>query len=80
MSRVTQCDRLLALLKAHEGYWVPLFRIMQLSIACHTKRIHELRKAGHNIEMQDHWIDRQRLVEYRLMPKVEEKGNLEVSG
>jgi len=67
--RTTQCDRILALLQAHQGYWVGLFRIMQLHIASHTRRIHELRKMGHVIEMKSHFIGRQRLVEYRLVEK-----------
>jgi hypothetical protein len=69
-ARQTQCDRILFLLQAAEGRWVGLFRIMQLHIASHTRRIHELRKDGHVIEMQSHFIGRQRLVEYRLVEKL----------
>jgi hypothetical protein len=36
--------------------WVSLKDILALNIACHTRRIHELRKAGHVIEMKDEWV------------------------
>jgi hypothetical protein len=81
MARQNQCDRLLALLKSHEGYWVPLYNIMYLHIASHTARISDLRKQGFTIEKQERRLGGQRLVEYRLMPKTETfKGETENAG
>jgi hypothetical protein len=48
--KLTQGERLLALLEAHEGEWLPLFKILQLGIAQYNARIHELRKQGYTIE------------------------------
>jgi hypothetical protein len=42
--------------------------ILRLGIACHTRRIHELRKAGHIIEIRDEWVGRERHTAYRLVP------------
>jgi len=67
MDRENQAQRILMLLK-HANDWVSLPRILELGIASHTRRIHELRKAGHNIEMEDLWEGRQRRVWYRLRP------------
>jgi hypothetical protein len=72
MSRPTQADRLLAFFKERQGRWVQLSSIMNLYMACHTRRIHELRKRGFIIEMRDHYIEGQRLVEYRFMGKAPE--------
>jgi hypothetical protein len=49
--RKTQCDRLLSLLQAHRGYFVPLPFILNLRIGSYTRRIHELRKDW-NIEIK----------------------------
>lgn len=41
--------------------------LLRLGIASHTRRIHELRKAGHNIEMRDEYVGGQRHTSYRLV-------------
>jgi Helix-turn-helix domain len=67
-----QCDRILSLLEnrlnveSNEG-WVDLPWIMRLGIACHTRRIHELRKAGYVIEMHEEREGTQRRTAYRLL-------------
>ena len=48
--RRSQCDRILALITSYGEFGCPLPEIMKLGIACHTKRIHELRQQGHLIE------------------------------
>jgi hypothetical protein len=48
--RETQCNRILVLLLAANGAWVPLPEILDLRIAMYTTRILELRRAGHVIE------------------------------
>ncbi len=69
----TQAERILRHLKTYDpfGYseyrWVTLPEILSLGIASHTRRIHELRKAGHKIEIRDEWIGRERHVSYRLV-------------
>ena len=70
--RQTQRARLLALLQSH-GYcgqdgWVPLPWILKLGIACHTRRIHELRKEW-EIELRDEWVGGQRRTAYRLLSR-----------
>ena len=59
MSRATQCERLLNLLKSHEGDWVSLPEIMALQLASHTRRIFELRQSlklqGYQIEIKSEW-------------------------
>lgn len=71
-SHETQANRLLRLLEnklnmeSNDG-WIDLPWIMRLGIACHTRRIHELRKAGHNIELRDEYVDGQRRTAYRLI-------------
>ena len=47
--RPTQCDRLLALLEAHRGDWVPLPTVLALGIAQYNARVWELRRAGYAI-------------------------------
>jgi hypothetical protein len=46
----TQRDRLLDLLKAGRGDWIPLPETLALGIAQYSARIHELRKLGYGIE------------------------------
>lgn len=71
-SHETQANRLLRLLEnklnmePNDG-WIDLPWIMRLGIACHTRRIHELRKAGHVIELRDEYVDGQRRTAYRLV-------------
>lgn len=52
--RVTQSDRILGYLMARND-WVSSLTFVQLKrpILSYTRRIHELRKAGHNIEGKD---------------------------
>ena len=66
MSYEAQEQRILNLLLNHKGEWVELFSILSLNIACHTRRIHELRKRGYQIEMRDSWVGRQRRTAYRI--------------
>lgn len=75
MIRETQADRILALLKAHEGQWVPLPRLMQIA-AQYNARIYELRAQGHDIENRIR-TDETGIVHswYRLVAK---KGQLEL--
>jgi Helix-turn-helix domain len=65
--RLAQCERILRLLRSYEGRFVPLPEILNLRIASHTRRIHELRKAGHNIEMHRELVDGQTHTAYRLV-------------
>ena len=65
MDKKKQSDRILELLSC--GYWITLPEIMALHIASHTRRIHELRKAGHVIERRDYWSGSSRHVFYRLV-------------
>jgi Helix-turn-helix domain len=76
MNKTAQCDRILRLLEVallkHENWhtrdsWVPLPDILDLHIASYTRRIHELRKAGHVIEMHSEYVGpNQRRTKYRL--------------
>jgi hypothetical protein len=52
--------------RSGEG-WVSLPAILSLYIANYRMRITELRRAGHNIELRDEWIDGQRHTAYRLV-------------
>jgi Helix-turn-helix domain len=63
---MSQAERILALLQSRD--WVPLPLILDLRIACHSKRIHELRRAGYNIEMRETRSGRVRHTAYRLRP------------
>ena len=65
MNKESQALRILALLRSRE--WVTLPEIMDLRIASHTRRIHELRKAGHNIEMEIERVGTARHSKYRLV-------------
>lgn len=67
MSHETQAQRLLRLLEHSSPWWVGLPTIMSLNIASHTRRIHELRKAGHEIEIRNEYVDGQRRTAYRLI-------------
>jgi hypothetical protein len=67
----TQRERLLALLELAEQSWVPLPRILSLQIACYTRRIHELRKEGWQIEIAEERQGRQRRTKYRLTGRKE---------
>jgi hypothetical protein len=48
--KISQRDRLLALLRRHAPDWVPLPGILALGIAQYSARIFELRRLGHRIE------------------------------
>ena len=63
---MSQAERVLALLQSRD--WVPLPLILDLRIPCHSKRIHELRQAGHCIELRDEWVNGSRHTAYRLRP------------
>jgi hypothetical protein len=67
--RLAQCERILRLLRRYEGNWVPLPEIMSLKIASHTRRIHELRKSGHAIELRRESVNGQTHTAYRLLPQ-----------
>ena len=47
--RVTQADRILELLSDGNWHTALEFCRLQRPILCHTRRIFELRKSGHNI-------------------------------
>jgi hypothetical protein len=66
-----QGERILRLLRSYEGNWCPLPEILDLRIASHTRRIHELRKK-YCIDMRDEWVDGHRYVWYRLMANIME--------
>jgi hypothetical protein len=63
-TRKTQADRLLRLLESKE--WVTLPEILDLRIACHTRRISELREQGHDIECEKTWVNGVQHTRYRL--------------
>ncbi len=73
MKRESQAQRILNLLErywhpdADKWAWCPLPVIMNLGIASHTRRIHELRRAGHNIEIRKEYVDGQLHTAYRLI-------------
>jgi helix-turn-helix protein len=70
--RKSQCDRILRLLRSYEGRFVPLPEILDLRIASHTRRIHELRKIGYDIEMHREVVNGQTHTAYRLLePQLE---------
>ncbi len=78
MGKQSQADRILALLQRWKGSWVTLPEILRLGIACHTKRISELRRAGHLIELRDNWTKedalRVRHTAYRWMGQLTDEG------
>ena len=53
----TQRDRLLDLLKAGRGAWIPLPEILALGIAQYSARICELRKLGYRVENRRERVD-----------------------
>jgi len=65
MDKINQAHRILRLLASQK--WTPLPEILDLRIASHTRRIHELRKAGHVIERKEEREKRSRRVWYRLV-------------
>jgi len=67
MSKNPQSLRILKLLQSYNGNWVPLPEILDLRIACHTKRLSELRRAGHHIEIRDERVNGIRHTSYRLV-------------
>jgi hypothetical protein len=74
-TRQNQCARICRLLEQAKGEWVPLPRILDLRIASHTRRIHELRKAGVSVEMHSFWFEGERRTEYRLQPAATPSGD-----
>ena len=67
--RATQRSRILELLVAAHGEWVPLPQILALRISQVGARILELRRSGFNIENRTEIIDGQRHSWYRLITK-----------
>lgn len=61
-----QAKRLLSYFESYCGEWIPLPDLMNLRMASLTRRIHEIRKAGFNVQMKDKWEARQRHVWYML--------------
>lgn len=70
MTRETQQSRLLALLQAHKGEWVPLPVILRLFIANYRARMSELRRTW-SIELRDEYVEGQRRTAYRILGKKE---------
>lgn len=56
-NRLTQRERILALLRSRLGQWVALPEITGLGIAMYPPRIKELRDAGHDIENRLEHLD-----------------------
>ena len=73
MDHKSQCDRILKLLTEYAPNFCPLPEILNLRIASHTRRIHELRKAGYKIELRDERVNGQRHTAYRLVLDGESK-------
>ena len=71
--RQTQCARILTLLQHHAGEWVPLPRILDLRIACHSKRLSDLRREGWIIELNDVRFGKERHTMYRLLGKLSDQ-------
>ena len=69
--RNKQADRILQVLEqqTHPG-WVDAIQFTHISLSF-TRRIHELRGAGHEIVHEDKWNGRQRRTRYRLVKKTE---------
>jgi hypothetical protein len=68
--KLTQQRRILLLLESRE--WVGLPEILDLRIACHTRRISELREQGYVIECETEWREGVRHSRYRLVLKPNE--------
>lgn len=66
LTRLSQCERLLALLKSRSG-WVGLDEILGLRIGQYNTRILELRRSGYVIENRTVRSDDQLLSSYRLV-------------
>lgn len=60
-----QQGRILALLQSKDVVTLP--EIMDLRIACHTKRLSELRKMGYDIRCETEWIGGIRHSKYHLV-------------
>jgi hypothetical protein len=67
MSHKSQSERLLALLRSYGDFWCPLPEIMKLGIACHTKRVSELRDRGFDILCDTSWVEGVRHSRYKLV-------------
>lgn len=66
----TQADKILHYLREY-GDWVSAWRLMEATnVLCYTKRVSELRRAGHNIQMRWHVNaeGRKDYTEYRVAP------------
>jgi len=65
--RMTQAERVLGQFKYWKNYWLSGLHFTRLGrpILCYTKRLSELRAAGHNIEKR--W-NHKGYWEYRLRP------------
>lgn len=66
-TNLTQEQRILALLRAQAGKWVPLPMILDLGIAQYNARIYALRRKGHRIENDSCWSGIQRHSYFRLV-------------
>jgi hypothetical protein len=66
MTRTTQEQRILNLLEAHRGEWVPLPKILDLHIAQYGARIYRLRRQGHAIENKSEYVGQERHTWFRL--------------
>jgi hypothetical protein len=66
--RQNQYERLLTYFTYHRGEWIPLPNLMNLRMASLTKRISELRAAGHVIQIREKRVGPERHVEYRYAP------------
>ena len=70
----TQANRILDLLKRHEGKFVPLPEILKLFIANYRARISDLRpelwKQGYEIQLRDERVNGERHTAYRLVRRV----------
>jgi hypothetical protein len=67
-ARGTQEERILAVVRAACGEWVPLPRILALQIAQYGARIYTLRRRGFNIESRVETVKGERHSWFRLLP------------
>jgi hypothetical protein len=67
-----QCQEILKVLGPR--YWVDAWWLGRVSLSF-TRRIHELRAAGYEIELDDTWEGRKRRTRYRLVRLASAEGN-----
>jgi hypothetical protein len=68
-TRLTQCDRILELLKGRDK--VPLPELLALRISQYGARIRELRRRGYQIESGSDWQGGKRYTSFRLLASTE---------